>query len=386
MLSERRIFWALVVVLGVVAMADTAHAQGFGGMGGRGMGGGPGGSGFGGRGNQFNTPTKKDTDRKKPLPKLAPMQPSRPKGPRTGVDRIAAVIEEDVITIRELEKKAQPYMQQLDGVTDAQERDKRRVAILKQVLNIEIDERIMTRELSGSRDKLGVTEADVDRAVADILKMNNITEDKLQAALYSQGMTWAEYRKKLKDQIERARLVSMKVQGRVQVKEAEVLRRCEERARIGDDKQVCAQHVLLRVPDGAPADEVEKLMSKATKMRQELTAGADFAKYANTMSDDKASPDGKLCFGRGEMVEEFEKAVFALKQGEISPVVRTAYGFHIIRLMPRDKEAKPDAPAPVCEGDALNPIRQEIYQEEMERQMAAWMAELRSKAFIDVRL
>jgi parvulin-like peptidyl-prolyl isomerase len=373
----------------MVAIADTASALGFGGFGGRpggGFGGG-GPGGFGGRGNQFNTPsTPKDKERRKPPPKLAPMQqPTRPKGPRTGIDRIAAVIEEDVITIRELEKKAQPYMGQLDGITDAQERDKRRTAILKQVLNIEIDERIMSRELSGARDKLGVTEGDVDRAVAEVLKMNNIGEDQLQAALYSQGMTWAEYRKKLRDQIERARLVTMKVQGRVQVKETEVLRRCEERSRMGDDKQLCAQHVLLRVPDGAEVDAVEKLMAKAGKLREELLAGADFTSYANSYSDDKASPDGRICFGRGEMVEEFERAAFSLKQNEISPVVRTAYGFHVIRLAPRDKEAKADAPA-ACEGDALNPIRQEIYQEEMERQMGAWMQELRSKAFIDVRL
>lgn len=374
----------IFVVAAVLAIADKAHAQYGGGFGGRG------GGGFGGMGPRNNSQfpgmdKDKDDKRRKPPPKMAPMQRTTPKGPRTGVNRIACVIEDEVITIRELEKKAQPYMSQLEGVTDADEREKKRAGILKQVLNLEIDERIVSHELVGNKDKLGVTEQDVDRAVQEVLRMNNIGEDQLQAALYSQGMTWSEYRKKLRDQIERARLVQFKVQGRVQVKEAEVLRRCEERGRIGDDKKVCAMHVLLRIPDGAGAAETERLFAKATQLQVELAHGADFKAYANEFSDDKASPDGKVCFARGEMVEEFEKATFALKSGEVSSVVKTPFGFHIIKLAGKDAAAADDA-KPTCAGDALAPFRNEIYQEEMERQMSAWMQELRSKAFIDVRI
>lgn len=375
----------IFVVVAVLAIADKAHAQygGRGGFGGGGMG------GMGGRNNnQFPgmDKNKDDTKRRKPTVKMAPMQQSTPKGPRTGVDRIACVIEDEVITVRELEKKAQPYMGQLEGVTDMNEREKKRAGILKQVLNIEIDERIVSHELVGNKDKLGVTEQDVDRAVQEVLKMNNIGEDQLQAALYSQGMTWSEYRKKLRDQIERARLVQFKVQGRVQVKEAEVLRRCEERGRIGDDKKVCAVHVLLRIPDGAGAAETERLYAKAMQLQVELARGADFKAYANQYSDDKASPDGKVCFARGEMVEEFEKATFALKSGEVSNVVKTPFGFHIIKLAGKDATADAEGAKPTCVGESLTPFRNEIYQEEMERQMGAWMQELRSKAFIDVRI
>jgi peptidyl-prolyl cis-trans isomerase SurA len=376
----------IMVALATTAIADKAYAQYGGGFGGRGGGfGGMG--GMGGRNNNNNSfpGMDKDKDRRKPPPKLAPMQPVHPKGPRTGVDRIACVIEDEVITVRELEKKAQPYLAQLEAVPDVAEREKKRIGILKQVLNLEIDERIVSHELGTNKDKLGVTEQDVDRAVQEVLRMNNIGEDQLQAALYTQGMTWSEYRKKLRDQIERARLVQFKVQGRVQVKEAEVMRRCEERARIGDDKKVCALHVLLRVPDGAGAAETQKLYAKAAQLQVELANGADFKAYAAKYSDDKASPEGKICFQRGEMVEEFEKATFALKGGEVSQVVKTPFGFHIIKLAGKDAAAVSDTP-PNCVGEALQPFREEIYHEEMERQMGAWMQELRAKAFIDVRI
>lgn len=370
----------------VIGLSAKASAQMGGGFGGR-----PGGmGGMGGMGGSQGPNFKSTPKEKKRVVPNGPIQraPDRPKGVRTGVDRIAAVIEDEVITIRELEKKALPYMSQLEGVTDDEERKKRRDGILKQVLNIEIDERIVSHELGANKDRLGVTEQDVDRAVQEVLRMNNIGEDQLQAALYTQGMTWSEYRKKLRDQIERARLVQFKVQGRVQIKDADVVRRCEERNRNGDDKRLCAQHVLLRIPDGASANETERLYAKAAQLQAELANGGDFKAYALEYSDDKQSPDGKLCFGRGEMVEEFEKAAFALKPGEVSAVVRTPFGFHIIRLAGKDTSAQLGIAkdAGVCEGDAITSLRNEMYQEEMERQMNAWMQELRAKAFVDVRI
>ncbi|MBC7792390.1 MAG: peptidylprolyl isomerase [Clostridia bacterium] len=377
----------VVLVALIFSVSSTAYAQFGGGGGGGGFGGRPGnfGGGSGGAGgNNFNSKPK---ERKRTVP-MGPIQkaPELPKGVRTGVDRIAAVIEDEVITMRELEKKALPYMAQLESVTDDGERVMRRDAIFKQVLNIEIDERIVSHELGNNKDRLGVTEQDVDRAVQEVLRMNNIGEDQLQAALYSQGMTWSEYRKKLRDQIERARLVQFKVQGRVQIKETDVVRRCEERNRIGDDKRLCAQHVLLRIPEGASQVETERLYAKAAQLQAEIASGGDFKAYALEYSDDKQSPDGKLCFARGEMVEEFERAAFSLKPGEVSSVVRTPFGFHIIRLSGRDTAVAVTKDPSSCSGESLTNYRNEMYQEEMERQMNAWMQELRAKAFVDVRI
>lgn len=311
-------------------------------------------------------------------------QQSKQQAERIVADRIAAVIEDQIITLRELEKKAEPYMAPLADIKDAKEREQRRQQILRQVLDIEIGERIVDRELAQNRERLGVTDQDVDRAVQEVLRMNNLNEDQLQAALYGQGLTWSEYRKKLRDQIERARLVQFRVQGKVQVGDADVKRRCEERQRAEQREQrVCASHVLLRVPPEASPEEVDRLRVKASQLQSELAAGGDFAAYALRYSDDKGAPGGQLgCFGRGEMVEAFEKAAFALAPGQVSQVVRTEFGFHVIKVTERRTAA-----ASSCEDEqALGQYRNEIYQEEMERQMNAWMQELRQKAFVEVRL
>ena len=303
---------------------------------------------------------------------------------REVVDRIAAVIEDEIITWRELEEKARPYLAQLDAISDPAVREQRKKEIHRQVLDIEIGDKMVSRELERNRERLGVTEQDVDRAVDEVLRQNHLTREQLQAALYGQGLTWAEYRKKLRDQIERARLIQFKVQGKVQVKDADAKRRCEERRHTaGSASQVCASHILLALEPNASAAAVDKRRMEASRLQAELANGADFAAYALKYSDDKNAPDGKLgCFGKGEMVQAFEEAAFGLKVGEVSPVIRTPFGFHIIKITDRKAAASAS-----CDGEeTLAPFKNELYQEEMERQMNAWITELRQKAFVDVRI
>jgi len=299
------------------------------------------------------------------------------------VDRVVAVIEDEVITLRELEAKAKPYLAQLDEVGDTQKRAARREEILHQVLDIEIGERMVNGAIKNSAERIGVTDQDVDKAVQDVLKMNNLTEKELEAALYAQSMTWKEYRDKLRDQLERARLIQMEVQPRIQLRDGDVERLCRERERSGaTGVEVCASHVLVGVPKDATKEQTEALYARATQLQAELAAGADFPAYAMRYSDDKGAPDGRLgCFRKGEMLEVFEDTAFGLEVGGVSKVVRTPLGFHIIKVTDRR------VPASGCATDEeLAPFRNELYQEEFEKQMNAWVAELRKKSFVEVRL
>ena len=256
--------------------------------------------------------------------------------------------------------------------------------MLRKVLDIQIGERMVDLEIKKNRDLLGVTEADVDRAIDEVLRMNRLSKEQLVSALYAQGMTEQEYRSSLKSQIERARLIQQKVQGKVEVTDLAVSQRCKERQASGlSNIEVCASHILFQVDNDASGKSVEKLRHKASKIQAELVNGADFAAYALKYSEDKNTPDGSLgCFGRGEMFKNFEQAAFSTKVGDVSNVVRTQLGFHIIKVTERRTPATNG-----CETEAhLAPFRNEIYQEEMETQMKHWMELLRKRFFVDVRL
>ncbi len=118
-----------------------------------------------------------------------------------------------------------------------------------------------------------------------------------------------------------------------------------------------ARQILIAVQPDAPADEVERARTKARSVADRLRAGEDFATVARETSDDEfsAAQGGDLgFFPRGQMVPEFDEAVFAAQQGVVSDPVRTDYGFHIIRV----EEIRASALAPLEE--VTNQIRAQI--------------------------
>ena len=300
------------------------------------------------------------------------------------VDRIVAVIEGEIITLRELEVRAQPFMEKVKSISDPAQRESQRQEVMLKVLDIQIGEKMVDLELKKNAEMLGVGEPDINRAIEEVLRMNSLNREQLQAALYNQGMTWSEYRAKLKAQIERARLIQYKVQGRIQVKPDDVKGLCRERQNDGNDNiKVCASHILLGTKDVESEKALEELRLEAAKLQAELSAGADFAAYALERSDDKGSPDGNLgCFERGMMVKEFEDTAFSTPIGTVSKVVRSQFGFHVIKVNDRQVQA----PSGCETTEELGPFHNELYQKKMEEQMKVWVNELRKKAFVDVRL
>jgi len=131
--------------------------------------------------------------------------------------------------------------------------------------------------------------------------------------------------------------------------------------------RVSARHVLVRVPEGAPAAQDEAARKKAEGVAERLRKGEDFAKVAKEASDDPASKDkgGDLgFFAPGAMAKPFEDAAFALKPGELSAPVRTSFGWHVLRV----DAAEPARTVPLAE--VRDAIAREILEEEGARKLA----------------
>lgn len=129
------------------------------------------------------------------------------------------------------------------------------------------------------------------------------------------------------------------VQALLAAREGEAKALYEERLESYDvPEQVRARHILLRVQPGAPAEASEARRKEAEALHARLAAGEDFAKLASELSEDPGSKEsgGDLgFFKRGQMVKPFEDAAFALQPGELAPVVRTDFGFHVLRVEER---------------------------------------------------
>lgn len=137
-------------------------------------------------------------------------------------------------------------------------------------------------------------------------------------------------------------------------------------------EQIKAAHILLSLAKDANAETIQKRQDLANELLKQLQDGADFAQFAKTHSDDKsnAAQGGDLgTFGRGIMVSEFEDAVFALRPGQLSEVIRTPFGLHIVKV---EEYTEPgvkslvDAIAEVKAGLTLEKSRQLAYEKAMD--------------------
>lgn len=160
-------------------------------------------------------------------------------------------------------------------------------------------------------------------------------------ALKAQDLTDTALTELLGRQVSVRTYVEKQIEPSVKVSDEEVKKFYEEnKARFVTPEQVRASHLLVLLPEGSkPEDEAyKKAKAKAEELRKRAAGGEDFAKLCRENSEDPGSKDqgGDLgFFTKDRMVEPFANAAFALKVSEVSPVVETQFGFHIIKLTER---------------------------------------------------
>jgi peptidyl-prolyl cis-trans isomerase C len=146
------------------------------------------------------------------------------------------------------------------------------------------------------------------------------------------------------------------------------------------DEAVKASHILIGVDAKASADDKKKAREKAEKLHKELAGGADFAALAKGNSTCPSSQQGGDLgfFGKGQMVPAFEKAAFALTPGEISPVVETQFGYHIIKVTEKKAAGKADFK------DVKTKIEEYLKGQKVNEAIQKYLADARKSAKIEI--
>jgi peptidyl-prolyl cis-trans isomerase C len=149
--------------------------------------------------------------------------------------------------------------------------------------------------------------------------------------------------------------------------------------RYSREETVGVRHILISVDGSAGSEEKKKALREAAAIREEILAGGDFADLARKHSDCSSAPDGGNLgsIRRGYMPEPFQRVAFAMEVGSISEVVETEFGYHIIQVY----EKNPAGVAPY--EDVREFIEKFLQQRELDRLLAAHVAELRERAEIE---
>ena len=304
--------------------------------------------------------TSRGANSAKAAPAAQKQDAPAPKGEQF-VDGIAAIVDKDVITLRELRDTSQRVAGELKSrgiqVPDDQ-------TLQHQVLQRLIMERVQRHEA----DRLGIRVDDkqIDTAIQAIASRNKITVQQLRQELEKSGTTWENYRKSLRDEIRSDRLRQRAVDSTIVISDAEVDAFLKDQRRnpaFGAAPAQAAQaqpqvqpqpapeqaaapagpmlyalaQILVRVPEGSSPDQLSLLRKKAEGLLARAKRGDDFASLAAASSDGPEALQGGVMGVRplDGWPDLFVKAISNLQKGQVSQLIQSGNGFHIIKVMDR---------------------------------------------------
>ena len=297
------------------------------------------------------------------------------------IDRIVARVNDDVITLSELQEEGLPLFERLRANYTGKELE-------YQVQHAErefLDQLILRRLQLQYASQIGINAAEneINAALKDVLNRNNMTQEALTALLTREGLTLQDYKDRLREQIILARLMNQTVRSRVSVDASEV--EAYYKAHQDDFSQPAqarVRHIFFRIDPEAAPPQVDAVRERASQVLQEARNGGDFGDLARRYSEDATAANGGDLgvIKRGQALPEFEEVIFALREGDVSEVVRTPNGLHIVKIDAFTKGSEQSFPEIKAE------IERRLLQEKIEQRFQDWTNELRDRAFIEITL
>ena len=297
------------------------------------------------------------------------------------IDRIVATVNGDALLLSEVDAFCRAALEDVPANMPLAQTVDRKRQIRLQTLNGLIDDLLIKQQVKVKSIK--VTKEDVVKYLEQLRKLNNLTEEQFQAAIRQEGKSPEDFKRDITKQLERDKLMAREIQGRMKVTEKEIAEHYQHHYTSKTAKEkVRASHVLFAIPPGTPAEQEKTVKQRADRILKLLRGGADFVKTAKQFSDDpSASMGGDLgWFRRGDMVAAFEKSAFGLKEGQMSDLVRTRFGYHIILVTGRDQDGPPHL------DKVSGEIRTKLMRERRASAIRGWLDDLRRRSHVEIRL
>ena len=261
------------------------------------------------------------------------------------LDRIVAIVNDEAITARELDERARLAIKQLAQQGTA---PPPRAVIERQLLERMIGDRVQVQ--FARETGVRVDDAELERAIQRIAEQNKITMDALRATLERDGVPYAKFREDIRAEILMSRLREREVENKIVVTESEIDNLLAAEQRDGaSNEELNLSHILVVVPEQASPEQIQSRRARAEEALAQLRKGVDFKQVAAAFSE---APDALQGGGMGwrpadRLPTIFYEALRAMKPGDTSAVLRSANGFHIVRLNERRGASQTAAPTSV---------------------------------------
>jgi peptidyl-prolyl cis-trans isomerase SurA len=297
------------------------------------------------------------------------------------VDRVAATVDGEVVTLSEIEERAGAEHERALLLPAGKERDEAVRAALRRAFDVIVAERLLAKQAQELR--LEVTEQQVDAALADIRARNRFSDDDLDRALAEQGLDRPTFRAQVRRELETYQVLQARVRGRVKVSDDDLRNYYQTHPQeFGGEEELHVRHIFLPLPEDASPPEESKARAAGEKVLQRLKTGEDFAKVAREVSKGPSAEDGGDLgwLRRGTIQKTLEDAAFALRDGQISGLVRAGSGLHVFKVEARRRGGERSFE------DVKEEIRGRLMDEQVGLTRQQYIDELRRAAAIEVKI
>ena len=259
-----------------------------------------------------------------------------------GLDRIVAIVNDEVITESELHERVASIRGRLQA---------KKIAIPSlEVLQRQVLERMVLEQVQLQRAKtlgIRITDKQLETAMDNVAKSNKLTRAQFMKKIKKTGLTLTHYRQELYRQLIIQRLIEREIRARIRISDQEILEYLETRKNIlRRSESYRLSHIFIAIPQAATPSQINAAKAKALHVHKLLTQGNDFSQIAIAYSQDKfALQGGDMGWRRpNQLANLFLDTINKMQPGTISPVLQSPNGFHVLRLVGTRGGAKKTSP------------------------------------------
>jgi peptidyl-prolyl cis-trans isomerase SurA len=296
------------------------------------------------------------------------------------LDKVVAVVNNDIITLYELNKVLKPFSEKIEK-QNLPNKEKAMANAKRQTLERLIEKTLINQE--AVKLNISVEKSRVDSSIVEFKKRNNLTDTGFKKFLRRQDITYQEYRAQIKEYIIRNLLLKHEVRSKVVITKEEITEHYNKNIdKYSKKKRYHLYNIVMQIKNFEDDKKKERVFKKIAEVYNKIKNGASFTDMAVRYSEaSNASSGGDLGKISSDLLsDKIKNAVSKIKPREITPVIETEQGLQIFYL----KEIE-ELKIETFE-DIASVIEAELYQQRLEKKFDTWIADLKKKAYIKITL
>ncbi len=296
------------------------------------------------------------------------------------VDRIVAIVNEDIISLKDLNEQMRPFIEKISVMKYPSEQERLMIyKVREEMLNQLIDQKLTDQEII--RYKITASDKEVDNAIERIKATNSYTDENLREALKREGFTIEEYRKRIKDHILRSTLVNREIKAKIVITREDIKAYYDKNLdAFGAAEKYHIEVIMIKVSENMDSLTLKHIHKQMEDIQQNIKDGKSIDEVIRLFSNApyKVLGGDLGSFDFSSLDPNIREAIKKMKPGQYSEIIETDQGYKIFRLINMVKtEARPL-------DELSEQIENKLYKDIVDQKFTAWLKELKARSYIKI--